>query len=118
MPICDKQINKKKKREKNTKKYRFEVWNPQNIGKKKVCIIPVVTAACKKPSNANGYKKPGEELGETLHLQNCFKLIQKVCLMESVRIIKKNAWSGHVEVQIVNKIKKCCVILMFHKLSL
>ena len=36
-------------------------------------------------------QKPGEELGETSYLQNCFELIQKVCLMESVRIIKKNA---------------------------
>ena len=83
---------KRKKKEKNTKKYRFEVWNPQNIGKRKeksICIIPAVTAACTERSNANGYKKPGEELGETLHLQNCFKLIQKVCLVESVRIVKK-----------------------------
>ena len=89
-------INKSTKRKKERKIQRntdlkYEILKTLEREKKKVCILPVVTAACKKPSNANDYKKPGEELGETLHLQNCFKLIQKVCLMESVRIIKKNA---------------------------
>ena len=109
--------NKERKIQRNTD-LKYEILKTLEREKKKVCIIPVVTAAWKKRSNANGYKKPGEELGETSYLQNCFELIQKVCLMESVRIIKKNAWSGHVEVEIVNKIKKCGVILMFHKLSL
>ena len=82
--------NKERKIQRNTD-LKYEILKTLEREKKKVCIIPVVTAAWKKRSNANGYKKPGEELGETSYLQNCFELIQKVCLMESVRIIKKNA---------------------------
>ena len=88
-------INKSTKRKKKRKIQRntdlkYEILKTLEREKKKsICIIPAVTAACTERSNANGYKKPGEELGETLHLQNCFKLIQKVCLVESVRIVKK-----------------------------